>query len=430
MWQFAPHLTGMLVLAGISSFFSASEAALFLLTREDRERLAQGTAGQRLAYHLLGAPERLLTSILFFNLVVNIVYFALVSMIGIRLERAGETQAAAVFSMGALLFLILFSEMLPKNVAVLWPFQISGLVSSPLSAAMRVIRPLLPTMQAINRISLRTILPKFEHERYLELRDLERAISISTPDKALAQREERVLQQIISLSELEADELMRPRMVLTVYEPTVTLEELRENPPVNNYLLLSEPDSGELARALDLNTWDNDDSRSLAEQCEAIEYVPWCMAGGLVLDTVRQAKSGVVGVVNELGETIGIVTLEDVMHLLFTDPSAHDPSQTSLMAIEPLSEGGWRMSGLVTLRRMAKQLKLELPTSRSVTVAGMLQDQLQRLPQPGDEVVWGNLRYAVVDVVRLGAVTVDVFPLADESEAVAPPGSDAPEDGP
>src|SRR5690606_17656564 len=114
----------------------------------------------------------------------------------------------------ALLLMICFSEMLPKNLAVLFPFWISGRVSYLLSGVLRLLAPVLPLMQAINKISLRTLVPKFKTEPYLELNDLERAISLSTPDKALAMREERVLQQIVALSELEADELMRPRTAL------------------------------------------------------------------------------------------------------------------------------------------------------------------------------------------------------------------------
>src|SRR5690606_6903836 len=119
MWQFVPQLVGMALLAFASCFFSASEAGLFVLTREERERLASGPPGQQRAYGLLASPERLLTAILFCNLVVNVTYFALVSMIGLRLERAGQTQAATLLSVGALLSLIFFSEMLPKNLAVL-----------------------------------------------------------------------------------------------------------------------------------------------------------------------------------------------------------------------------------------------------------------------------------------------------------------------
>lgn len=412
---FAPHLAAMLVLMGLSAFFSASEAALFVLTREDRERLASGGASQRIAHTLLSSPERLLTAILFWNLMVNVSYFALASAVGLALERAAGARQATLFSIVALVVLIVFSEMLPKNLSVLWPHRVSSLVSLPLSWATRLLDPFIPLLQTINRVSLRTLFPNFEHEPYLELRDIERAITLSTSDKALALREEVVLQQILSLSELTAEELMRPRLSLTIFPPVVTLDEVRQTPPDSGYLLVSEPDSGELDRAMDLRHIVEGESENLAEQCEPVTYVPWCMTGAATLDVLRATRSGLAGVVNELGETIGVVLMDDVMHMLLAEPATRDTARAALLAIEPLPEGGWRMNGAMTLRRLARFLDLDLPETRSVTVAGMLQEQLEQFPQEGDKVDWGGCRFVIVDSPRPGVVNVDVHLLSGEA---------------
>ncbi|MFP6667291.1 MAG: CNNM domain-containing protein, partial [Pirellulales bacterium] len=77
MWfEYLPWLIAMVVLIFCSAFFSSSEAALFFLSRRDREQLAAGNHAQRLAARLLADSERLLTAILFWNLLINIVYFA------------------------------------------------------------------------------------------------------------------------------------------------------------------------------------------------------------------------------------------------------------------------------------------------------------------------------------------------------------------
>ncbi len=403
----------MAVLLVGSAFFSASEAALFYLTRDDRERFAHGNRAQKRVVQLLSAPERLLTCILFWNLVINIVYFALASQIGLKLRDEGQAQPAAMFSIGALLAIILLSEMLPKNLAVLWPRGIAAAVSLPLTGAINVLSPVIPTLQTVNRISLRTILPNFEREEYLELRDLERAITISTPDKTLAQQEELVLHQIVSLSELEAEELMRPRLGLSFYHAPVTLEDLRANPPNCDYLLVAESDSEELDRAMPLSQLASVKSATLEAECERVAYVPWCASGATTLDVLRRSRGGLAVVVNELGETIGIVTFDDVMHTLLANPAIHATSRTATAAIEPLGDSTFRVDGAITLRRLAKQLDLELPSVKSVTVAGLLQECLQRLPQPGDEVDWGNCRFEVTESPRPGVLTATIHRLAD-----------------
>lgn len=420
----------MAVLLVGSAFFSASEAALFYLTRDDRERFVHGSRAQRRVVYLLSTPERLLTSILFWNLVINVTYFSLASQVGLRLERQGHTQAAAALTIAALLSIILLSEMLPKNLAVLWPRWIATNVSLPLLGAIAALRPLLPTLQAVNRISLRTILPNFEREAYLELRDIERAISLSTPDKSLAQQEELVLHQIVSLTEIEAEELMRPRLGLTFYHAPVSLGDLRDNPPNCEYLLVAEAESEELDRAMPLAQLASAGTTHLEKECQRVPYVPWCATGAATLDVLKHSRGGLAVVINELGETIGIVTFDDVMQAVFANPAIRETSRAAANRIEPVGEDAYELSGAITLRRLSKQLRFELPVVKSVTVAGLLQECLQRLPQPGDQVEWGNCRFHVIDSPRPGMLTARVEKLPDDdTNGQAAADADLPEGG-
>src|SRR5687768_5615179 len=111
--ELLPWLIAMVLLIVCSGFFSASEAALFSLRLRDREQLAAGGSTQRSAAKLLDDPDRLLCAVLFWNLVVNMVYFAIVSVVTLRLEKepsVGHTYPAA-FSVISLLAVIFFSEM-------------------------------------------------------------------------------------------------------------------------------------------------------------------------------------------------------------------------------------------------------------------------------------------------------------------------------
>lgn len=411
--QFASVFIAMIILMGCSAFFSASEAALFYLTREDRERLAHGNRSQQRVVQLLARSERLLTSILFWNLVINITYFALASRVGLTLEKQGHSREAGIFTVASILGIILCSEMLPKNLAVLWPRKLSTFVSLPLATATRLLDPIIPLLRGVNRVSLRTLLPNFERESYLDLRDIERAITLSTPDKSLARQEELVLHQIVSLTEITAEELMRPRLELTVYEPPVTFECLQQNPPKGDYVLVAEPGSEEVAGVLPLAQLGDAPPNSIDDYCDQAQYVPWSATGAATLDLLRSSTSGVVVVVNEHGETIGIVTFDDVLHLLFANPALRVVSRATSQAIEPIElgdfAGGWRVPGATTLRRLGKHLQLELPAIKSVTVAGMLQEHLQRLPEVGDQVEWAECRFHVIESARPGTLCVELM---------------------
>ena len=212
--QIWPWLAAMLVLIGGSAFFSGSEAAFFCLRWSDMRRLSKGNTAGQIAAGLLHDPDRLLSAVLFWNLVINVSYFAIASIAALRIsddERGGATYAA-LFSLGALLTIIFFSEMLPKSIAVLSPRRIASFISIPLAVSVRVIGPLMPLMSTINLLSRRLIWPSFEPEPYMEVSDLEQAIQLSTTDAALLEQEQRVLENIVQLSETRVDELMRPRV--------------------------------------------------------------------------------------------------------------------------------------------------------------------------------------------------------------------------
>ena len=119
LFEILPWLIAMGLLIAGSAFFSASEAALFSLRQKDVRMLARGSHAQRLAAQLLEDPDRLLSAVLFWNLVINMAYFAMASIVGMSLEKSPAWGASAnyAFAGGALLTIIFCSEMLPKSVA-------------------------------------------------------------------------------------------------------------------------------------------------------------------------------------------------------------------------------------------------------------------------------------------------------------------------
>jgi CBS domain containing-hemolysin-like protein len=411
--QFGPHLTAMAFLVACSGFFSCSEAALFYLPRRDRHGMRKGNAAQRLAVELLDDPERLLTAILFWNLVTNIVYFAVASMVSLSLEEQGDHAAAGIMAVTSLMTIILFSEMLPKNIAVLQPQIIAPALSVPLAAAVRALDPILPSLRAANRVARRLLLPRLKREPYLELVDLERAIRLSTSDRALLEQEEAVLHNIVSLSEIRVDELMRPRTRYLSFRPPVLRADLKGRLTPSGYLLVTEPHSDEIAGAIPLRYIPDVPAEHLEHFAEPVCHVPWCSTVGQALDLMQRNDLEVAAVVNEHGETIGIVTYDDILDTLFQEQTSRSQRLLLRSSIEPLGDGRWSVTGMTSLRRLGRTLDRELPPVKGVTVAGMLQEMLQRLPQTGDEVAWAGLQFRVIGSMDQGPMTIEVTDKGD-----------------
>jgi putative hemolysin len=404
----APWLLAMGLLLFCSAFFSSSEAALFYLNRQERRRLASGNRAQRMAAALLAEPDRLLTAVLFWNLLINITYFTIVSLISIALERQGRTTEAGVFAVGSLLVIIVFSEILPKSVAVLQPRIVAVLVGVPLSAAVRVVDPVMPGLRLVNLLSQRVLWPGFKPEPYLRVGDLERAVELSISDAALLEQEQTVLQRIVSFSEIRADELMRPRTALLAFHPPVALADLGGRLPPSGYLLVTEPDSDEVAAAIALKRLWNVPTEHIEEFAEPVVYLPWCTTVAEALETMQRSSRRVAAVINEFGETIGILTADDILDEIFSPASSRSQRLLQRVPIRQVDHNLWHVTGMTSLWRLVRHFDVDRPASKSVTVAGVIQEVLERLPNPGDQCRWGPFHFKVIDVPQRGQLIVEL----------------------
>jgi CBS domain containing-hemolysin-like protein len=405
---YTPWLVAMELLILCSAFFSGSEAALFYLGHSERRALAAGNPAQRVAAKLLARPDRLLTAVLFWNLVVNLAYFTIASITSLQLERDGHTTMAGGFAVGSLLVIIIFSEMLPKSLAVLLPKGLAALVALPLAMMVRVLRPVFPVFHLANLLSRRLLLPRFRSEPYLRVGDLERAVQLSTSDASLLEQEQNVLQNLVLLSELRVDELMRPRILFRSFRPPVSLEDLEGRIPPSGYLLVTEPESDEVAAAIPLRRLSSIPSKHLEHYAEAVVCVPWCTTVAKTLELMQRQDRQVAVVVNEFGETIGILTFEDLLDTIFSPA----PSRSErLLQGEPIRQVGpqvWTVTGMTSLRRLSRYFHIERPPSQSVTVAGIIQEELERLPQTGDECRWGPFQLKVLAVEQRGRLLAEL----------------------
>lgn len=400
----------MAICACLSAFFSASEAALFYLRPSERRRMSNGTVAEKLAVRLLNDPDRLLSAILFCNLLVNVSYFSISQICSFRLEQSEEfgSFAAVVFAIVSLVVLIFVGEMLPKTVGVLMPMRLARWVSLPISLWVRILRPVMPVLQSINRVSQRIFWPGFKPEPYLESADIERAIEISGNDDALIKQEQAVLQNIVQLSSIRIDEWMRPRTQFEVFSPPVRLVDLQGQIPAGGYLLITEARSEEIERAIRLNSVSDLPAEHLERLGDPVLYLPWCASVADALEKMSQRDRDVTVVVNEYGETIGILTIEDILETIFHYAPSRTKRLLDLNPLHQISEGKWVVAGIMSLRQLARKLDVEIPRTHSVTVAGVIQEAMQRLAQPGDQVIWGPFHFRVLECAELGNIIVEL----------------------
>lgn len=380
--QVWPWLLAMGVLICLSALFSGSEAALFSLTQRGRRRIARGGVGGRLASKLLDDPERLLSAILFWNLLINMTYFAIAASIGSRLEVTGGSSAMVFFTIVSLLVIIFFSEMLPKSIAVLAPVRTSVLVGPAMAVAVRIVSPLLPVVQVANRTASRLIWPSFAPEREIDLADIERAIELGTDDAILLQREQLALRGIVEMAESRVGEFMRPRARLSLCQRNQIRSRLTEGTHRGGYLMITDDSNETIVGASPVRMLRPSQMDDLESSIEPVIYVPWSAHVSGVWDQLDDADCSVAVVVNEFGESVGALSADDILRRVLAPRRGRD--ETSEVSIQEIGQNQFRVNGGASLRALAKRLNVEPPDETTATVAGYLQKVNERRPRQGD----------------------------------------------
>ncbi|MBB3206576.1 CBS domain containing-hemolysin-like protein [Rhodopirellula rubra] len=373
-----PFLLAMFVLIGASGLFSGSEAALFSIRDRERKKLQRSGAAGRVVNHLLDMPDQLLAAILFWNLLINMIYFALVAMVSADMSRPG------VFTFAALVTIIFFSEMLPKSVAVMTPVQIALVVGVPIKAAVTMVGPVLPVVQWANEAAARLLWPSFQSEPAIDLADIERAIDLGTDDALLIRRERAALQALVSMAETRADEMMRPRSRLLVATPPLDQSLLHAGSPPGGYMMVADPrdETGETwVGSVAVRLLRPQQFSDLAAAVDPVLFVPWTARVSRVYDELERQDLSVAVVVNEFGEVIGALSIDDILRGVLANKGQRDAAEDQIKRV-----GGdhYRMAGMTSLRALARTLSIDVPEERAATVSGYVQRHNERVPRVGD----------------------------------------------
>jgi len=393
-------MSAMLCLLIGSGFFSASETALFFLSTEEIQAFQQNDRpSERIVVGLLKEPDRLLTAILFWNLLINLSFFACGVVISGKLVSSGNNAAAGLFGILNLSLMIVFGEVGPKSSAVMFRQQLARLVSFPLALAVQLFDPLAPTFESVTRSLRRVFWPEIKREQYLHPEDLEQAIKNSAGNNSVLRQERLVLHNILGLSEIPVEEVMRPRGTYRAVAAPVHLSDLADTPIPADYLVILAEEGDNVIGAVPLASFTVLAKKNLENAAEEVIHIPWCAPVAQVLQRLEDAALSLASVVNEFGETIGVVTYEDIVDsILSAEPSRarrvlqRDPVQSK-------DANTWHVDGMTSLRYLSRRLDIDFEpeVDGQVTVAGVFHQQLQRIPEVGDRCQWQNFELSVLE---------------------------------
>ncbi len=398
------ELAGLVFLLAGSAFFSATEIALFALSKLQVRRLRQDqpTRGQLIS-ELLDKPQRLLSAILFGDTLITVA----TAILGYDLLQRLAPHHADVLAVPVVtLLLLVCGEVTPKAILIRRPEYFAPKLAPFVNRFERGTRQVRRGFEVLAEAVVRHI----EQWSYFASRrardsaptsDEYRTLLTVSEQAGVVRREERdMVHKILALDKMHIREVMTPRVDMQCIEDTLTPDAmasaLRQIKHRRVPIIHDSPDT--IEGMLNVKEFLMNPHRELDEVIELPNFVPDTMSVGKLLKTFRKQEHPVAIVVDEYGGTQGMVTLEDILEEIIGE--IEDEFDTREILIQKLDPGHWLINGKTKLELVNAQCGLNLHAAGSETLAGWMLAQLGSLPHDGEEVRAGNVRVIAVKVIK------------------------------
>ena len=402
-----------------SFFFSASETSLTAVSRARLLRLEKsGDRRARLVANLLEIRERMIGAILTGNNVVNIAATALTT--GLLLSWFGEIGALYATAIMTVV-VVVFTEVLPKTLAINAPERVALLVARPISWTVRMFGPLLIGIEGIVRFILRMFGVKMGTDQaFLSAHEeLRGQVDLLHKEGGVEKQDRDMFGGLLDLRDLVVSDVMihRTKMITACADdpPEDVVKEVLESPVTRVPLWSERPENitgilhaKDLLRAL--QGVDGDPTRI---DVKAIARPPWFVPDirplSEQLKAFRRRKTPFALVVDEYGEVMGLVTLEDILEEIVGDIT--DEHDVVVPGVRPLPDGSVNVDGGVPIRDLNRAMEWSLPDDEATTIAGLVIHEARSIPEPGQSFTFHGFRFNVLRRERNRITALRITPL-------------------
>lgn len=421
------HTTFLLISLGVlivlSAFFSSSETSMMSLNRYRLKHLSkEGNKGARRASRLLERPDRLLGTILVGNNIVNILAASIATVVAV--EFFGEA-GIAIATIGLTIVILIFGEITPKTLAAVRPELIAFPVSIVLQILQRILYPVVWVCSSISNVLLRlmgiNLAANNDQLSVEELRTVVREAGLG-----ITRSRQNMLLGILDLEKMTVNDIMIPRNEAIGIDLEDSLPSINSQlrtchhtrlpvfqGDINNVTGIVHMRS--IARLLSRGDLTKE---NLISACKEPYFVPESTPLHTQLFNFQKQKRRIAIVVDEYGDVIGLVTLEDILEEIVGEFTSDMllPSQD----IHPQDDGRFVIEGGTAIRAINRQLKWKLPADGPKTLNGLITEQLESIPETSVCLTIGTYRMEILQTKDNMVKSVRVWDRGLDRGIVAP----------
>ena len=408
------ELVIVLVLLTCSAFISGSEVAFFSISPTDREKFRNSKSNNSArVLRLLEMPDRLLSTILVVNNFVNIGIVILSAYISSQLfDFSARPVLGFILEVIVITFLLLlFGEIIPKVYATRQNFRFASFMSGPLLVLDKLFSPV-----SVLLLKMSKLVRNAPHDAPISKGELSDAISLAAGETI---EDEKILKGIIKFGNIDAREIMKPRIDVVAIDIKTPFKNLIPNIIESGYSRIPvysesfDKVQGVLYIKDLLPHFHKPSSFNWQSLIRPPYYVPETKRINDLLEEFQTKKIHLAVVIDEYGGTSGIITLEDIIEEIIGD--IPDESDSSDIVFKKIAEDEFIFEGKTQLHDFCKVLEIDHDPFEDVrgesdTLAGLMLELAGEIPDRGYLIEYGIFRFEIhsADSRRIKKVRVRI----------------------
>ena len=400
----------------LSAFFSSSETAMMSLNRYRLKNLVdKGNRSARLVSYLLSQPDRLLGVILLGNNLVNLSAASISTIAALRIY--GE-PAIAVFTFVLTLVVLIFAEVAPKTLAARHPESIAFPAAYILVPLLYILYPFVWTVNLIANGFIRLFMREPQQSQDALNQDELRA-AVQAAGSLIPKRHQSMLLGILDLERITVEDIMVSRSAIEGIDIDEDWDEIVDQLTTSHHTRLPvyHGNLDNIAGIIHIRSAmhalrDEDlDKNSLSNYIRPAYFVPEGTPVTTQLLNMQKEKRRMGLVVDEYGDLMGIVTLDEILEEIVGDFTTQAPGKNR--DLYPRSDDSYMINGSTSIRDLNRKMEWQLPEDGPKTINGLILERLEDIPVSGTTILVDNYPIEVVQTKGASVRMARIYPRVD-----------------
>ena len=397
MPNLVPSIIAMLFCIVMSAYFSATETAFSSLNKTRIKVLAEnGDRRAQLTYRLSEDYDRLISTILIGNNIVNIAVAAIGTLLFVELYgEVGATISTVVVTIAVLIF----GEITPKSIAKDFPEKFAMFSAPLINLLIWVLTPLNFLFSMWKKLISRLL--KTSEESKMSQEELLLLLDEVQQEGSINEDEGELLKNAVEFGDLEAQDILTHRVDLEAVSIKATKEEVAEAFTQSHFsrLLVYEENIDKIVGVIhqkDFYVGSGITSKSIPEIMTEPIFVLSTEKINDLLKLLQSHKSHIAVVIDEYGGTQGIVTMEDILEELVGE--IWDEHDTVEEPIRKLDAHTFVIDGDVTFDDFCSYFDVKEDEADSVSFGGWIMEKMGKIPEQGESFAYGDFTFNIEQI--------------------------------